>query len=137
MGIYYQKNINCSTMFSDWYENTPHVSQARNAMPRIINLRWSGELDASKAVVEFFNYWSILPAQQARTFTTRGSFGLYPVSSPNMIVPLAAQIAVPSYATSFRIRLDRDGPLVTNQVPINNNNMYYYESGMISQLYDI
>jgi hypothetical protein len=136
MGIFYQQYLDCGRQFSDFYDNTPHVSQARNAAPRIINLRWSGELDPSRAVVEFFNYWSILPAQQARTFTTRGSFGLYPVSSPNMVIPLTAQVLVPGYATSFRIRLDKNGPLVTNQVPINNNDLYMYESGRIHRVYN-
>lgn len=136
MGIYYQQYNDCSIQNSDHYTNTPAVSAMRNATPRIINLRWSNELDPSRAVVEFFNYWSILPAQQARTFTTRGSFGLYPVSSPEMVVPLSAQVAVPGYATNFRIRLDRNGPLVTNKVPINNNDVYVYESGMIYRLYD-
>jgi hypothetical protein len=133
--MFYQKRIDCSVNHADWYSNTPAVSQFLNSSPRIINLRWSGELDPSKAVVEFFNYWSILPSQPARTFTTRGSYGLYPVSTPDMVVPINAQVIVPGYATSFRIRLDRNGPLVTNQVPINNNDMYIYESGQIYRLY--
>lgn len=134
--MFYQKHLDCGRAYSDWYSNTPQVSQFLNESSRVINLRWSGELDPSKAVVEFFNYWSILPAQAARTFTTRGSFGLYPVSSPDMVVPINAQVAVPGFATSFRIRLERDGPLVTNQVPINNNDMYFYESGQIYRLYN-
>lgn len=136
MGIFYQQYTDCGRKFSDWYSNTPHVSQYLNSMPRVINLRWSSELDPSRAVVEFFNYWSTLPAQQARTFTTRGSFGLYPVTSPDMIVPLSAQVIVPGFATNFRIRLDKDGPMVTNRVPINNNDLYFYESGQVYRVYD-
>lgn len=136
MGIYYQQYLDCGREFSDFYVNTPRVSSYRNATPRVINLRWNpAELDASKAVVEFFNYYSILPYQQARTFTTRGSFGLYPRTSPNMVVSLAGSIAVPPYATNFRIRLDSQGTLVTNNVPINNNDVYYYEAGQIHRLY--
>jgi len=137
MGIFYQQYLDCGRKFSDFYENTPRVSSARNETPRVINLRWSADLDPSRAVVEFFNYWSILPAQQARTFTTRGSFGLYPVSSPDMVIPVQSVMAVPGYATSFRIRLDKDGPLVSNQVPINNNDVYYYENGLVYRLYSI
>lgn len=137
MGIFYQQYLDCGREFSDFYDNTPRVSSARNHSPRVINFRWSSELDPSRAVIEFFNYWSILPFQQSRTFTTRGSFGVYPVSTPDMIVPLQSTVAVPGYATNFRIRLDKDGPLVTNQVPINNNDVYYYENGLVYRLYSI
>lgn len=135
MGIFYQQYLDCGREFSDFYVNTPNVSQVRNSTPRVINLRWSN-LDPNVAVVEFFNYNSIVPYQQARTFTTRGSFGLYPVTAPNLSVPIAETVAVPQGAARFRIRLDRNGPLVTNYVPIHNNDMYFVESGQIYRVYN-
>lgn len=135
MGIFYQQYLDCGRKFSDFYVNTPRVSDARNSAPRVINLRWSSELDPSQAVVEFFNYYSILPYQQSRTFTTRGSFGVYPVSSPDMSVPVSETVLVPHGATRFRIRLHKGGPLVTNFAPINNNDVYFYEAGQIYRLY--
>ena len=68
------QSIDCGRQFSDWYSNTPRVSTIRNHTPRFINLRWGTDLDPSKAVVEFFNYSSILPHQQARTFTNTWFF---------------------------------------------------------------
>jgi hypothetical protein len=126
----------CGQLFSDFYENTPRVSTTRNHTPDFINLRWGNDLDPNMAVVEFFNYSSILPVQQARTFTTRGSFGIYPVTTPDMQVPIAGTIAVPPFAQRFRIRLNRNGPLVTNFVPVRNNAIYYYEAGQIFELYN-
>ena len=126
----------CGKLFSDFYVNTPRVSSTRNHTPDFINLRWGNDLDPNVAVVEFFNYYSILPVQQARTFTTRGSFGIYPVTSPDMQVPIASTIAVPPFAQRFRIRLNRNGPLVTNFVPVRNNAIYYYEAGQIFELYN-
>lgn len=135
MGIMYQTYEDCGRLFSDFYVNTPRVSEMRNHTPAFINLRWGRDLDPSQAVVEFYNYYSILPHQQARTFTTRGSFGIYPVTSPDMQVPLAGTIAVPPLAQRFRIRLNKNGPLVTNFMPVKNNNMYYYEAGRLYQFY--
>ena len=132
---FYSKYIDCGREFSDFYVNTPRVSEMRNNTPQFINLRWGEDLDPSQAVVEFYNYYSLLPNQQARTFTTRGSFGIYPQTTPDMQVPLASTIAVPPYAQRFRIRLSRNGPLVTNFVPVRNNAMYYYESGRLFEFY--
>lgn len=132
---FYQKFFDCGRELSDFYVNTPRVSTTRNHTPSFINLRWGADLDPNVAVVEFFNYYSILPTQQARTITTRGSFGIYPNTTPDMSVPIAGTIAVPPYAQRFRIRLNRNGPLVTNFMPVKNNNMYYYEGGMIYEFY--
>lgn len=133
---FYDKYIDCGRLFSDFYVNTPRVSTTRNHTPSFINLRWGDDLDPSQAVVEFYNYNSILPHQQARTFTTRGSFGIYPVTTPDMQVPIDGIIAVPPFAQKFRIRLNQYGPLVTNFVPVRNNGLYYYEGGRIYEFYD-
>ncbi len=133
---FYNQTIDCGRLFSDFYVNTPRVSAARNNTPDYINLRWGSDLDPNQAVVEFHNYYSILPVQQARTFTTRGSFGIYPQTSPDLQVPIAGTIAVPPYAQRFRIRLNRNGPFVTNFVPVRNNAMYYYEAGQVFELYN-
>ena len=133
---FYNKYLDCGREFSDFYVNTPRVSQTRNNTPDFIHLRWGNELNPNEAVVEFYNYYSMLPHQQARTFTTRGSFGIYPQTTPDMQVPIAGTIAVPPFAQRFRIRLSKNGPLVTNFVPVKNNNMYFYEGGRIYQLYD-
>lgn len=133
---FYQKYLDCGREFSDFYENTPRVSAMRNNTPAFINLRWGNDIDPNRAVVEFYNYYSILPHQQARTFTTRGSFGIYPRTSPDLQVPLAATVAVPPHAQRFRIRLDHDSPLVTEFVPVKNNGMYYYEGGKLFEFYD-
>jgi hypothetical protein len=133
--MFYQKYLDCGREMSDFYVNTPRVSDIRNHTPAFINLRWGNDLDPNQAVVEFYNYYSILPTQQARTFTTRGSFGIYPVTTPDMQVPIAPTIAVPPFAQRFRIRLSRNGPLVTNFLPVKNNNVYYYEAGKIYELY--
>lgn len=132
---FYNKTLDCGRLFSDFYDNTPHVSRMRNNTPKFINLRWSNELNPNTAVVEFYNYYSILPTQQARTFTTRGSFGIYPITSPDMQIPLSHTIPVPTNAQRFRIRLNKNGPLVTNFVPVRNNGMYYYEGGQIYEFY--
>jgi len=125
MGLFYQQYLDCGREFSDFYTNTPRVSTVRNNTPQLIYLRWdSSVLDPSQAEVEFFNYDSILPNQTARTFTTRGSFGIYPKTSPDMRVPLSSTVVVPPFAHYFRIRLNHNGLYVTNQVPVNNNNMY-------------
>lgn len=126
----------CGRLFSDFYENTPRVSLTRNHTPDFINLRWGNDLDPSVAEVQFFNYSSILPHQQARTFTTRGSFGIYPATTPDMQVPIAGTIAVPPFAQRFRVRLNKNGPLVTNFVPVRNNAMYYYEAGKLFEFYN-
>ena len=133
---FYQKYLDCGREFSDFYVNTPRVSTTRNHTPSFINLRWGNDLDPSRAVVEFYNYYSILPTQQARTFTTRGSFGIYPQTSPDLQTPIASTVAVPPFAQRFRIRLDGNGPLVTNFVPVRNNGMYYYEAGRLFEFYD-
>jgi hypothetical protein len=133
---FYQKYFDCGRLMSDFYVNTPRVSTTRNHTPSFINLRWGPDINPDNAVVEFYNYYSILPSQQARTFTTRGSFGIYPVTSPDLQVPLSTTVAVPPFAQRFRIRLNGSGPLVTNFVPVKNNNMYFIESGRIYQLYD-
>jgi len=132
---FYQKYLDCGQLFSDFYVNTPRVSQIRNHTPSFINLRWGQDLDPS-AVVEFYNYYSILPNQQAMTITSRGSFGIYPQTTPDLQVPIASTIAVPPYAQRFRIRLGRNNPLVTNFVPVKNNGMYYIEAGRIFEFYD-
>ena len=133
---FYNKYQDCGVLFSDFYENTPRVSTTRNHTPSFINLRWGNDLKPNEALVEFYNYYSILPTQQARTFTTRGSFGIYPITSPDLQVPIAGTIAVPPFAQRFRIRLSKNGPLVTNFVPIKNNALYYYEAGQIFELYN-
>jgi hypothetical protein len=133
---FYTKSIDCGKLMADSYTNSPHVSDVRNHTPSYINLRWGNDISPQTAVVEFYNYYSILPMQQARTFTTRGSYGLYPVTSPDMQLPLAATIAVPPFAQRFRIRLQGSGPLVTNFVPVRNNAMYYVEAGRIFEVYD-
>jgi len=132
MTLGYQ-HLDCGREMSDFYENTPYVSQVRNATPMVINLRWDNTIDPSTAVVEFYNYYSMLPNQQARTFTTRGTFGIYPQTSPDMQSPLAAQVVVPHLAARFRIRF---GPYVTNFVPVEHNAMYFYKNGRINQFYD-
>lgn len=132
---FYQQYTDCGRQFSDFYVNTPRVSDERNAKSSFINLRWGPDLDPSQAVVEFYNYYSIVPLQQARTFTTRGSFGLYPVTAPDMHLPIAPVMAVPPYAQRFRIRLNKNGPLVTNFVPVKNGGMYYFEAGRIFEFY--
>ena len=53
------------------------------------------DLGTLAVLKNIYNYYSILPHQQARTFTTRGSFGIYPVTTPDMQVPIAGTIAVP------------------------------------------
>ena len=105
MGIFYQEYIDCGKEFSDSYSNTPHVSNVRNNTPRFVHLAWNQNLDPSNTMVEFFNYAAILPFQQSRTFTTRGSFGLYPRTSPDMTVPLQSTVVVPNYAQRFRLRI--------------------------------
>ena len=81
MGLFYQQYLDCGRELSDFYTNTPRVSTVRNNTPQVIYLRWdSSVIDNTVADVEFFNYDSILPTQTARTFTTRGSFGIYPKS---------------------------------------------------------
>ena len=132
---FYQQYSDCGRQFSDFYVNTPRVNEERNATRSFINLRWGSDLDANQAVVEFYNYYSIVPVQQARTFTTRGSFGIYPVTAPDLQVPLAGTIAVPPFAQRFRIRLNGAGPLVTNFVPVKNGAMYYVEQGRIYEFY--
>jgi hypothetical protein len=134
--MYYQKYQDCGRDFSDFYVNTPRVEQVKNGTPSVIHLRWDPNIDMSRAMVEFYNYYSILPHQQARTFTTRGSFGIYPMTSPDMQKPVAGTVIVPPFAQRFRIRLDGLGPLVTEFVPVNNNGMYYYEAGRLFQLYN-
>jgi len=136
MGIFYQQFLDCGREFSDFYVNTPRVSATRNNEPRVIYLRWDDSIDATNAQIEFFNYSSILPYQQSRTVTTRGTFGVYPRSSPDMVVPMSATVRVPPYAQYFRIRLNNQGSLVTNMYPVNNNNMYYVENGQVFQLYN-
>lgn len=133
---FYHKYLDCGRLMSDFYVNTPRVSTTRNHTPSFINLRWGKDLDPSKAIVEFYNYYSILPSQQARTITTRGSFGIYPQTTPDLQVPIASTIAVPPYAQRFRIRLSKNGPLVTNFVPVRNGGMYYYEAGQIFEFYN-
>lgn len=133
---FYQKHLDCGREFADFYENTPRVSNIRNNTPSYINLRWGNDLDPSRAVVEFYNYYSILPTQQARTITTRGSLWVYPITSPDLQVPIASTIAVPPNAQRFRIRLDGNGPLVSNFCPVQNNALYYYEDGRVYQVYD-
>lgn len=133
---FYRQYLDCGREFSDFYVNTPRVSEVRNNTNSVINLRWCNNLNPDDAVVEFYNYYSILPTQQARTFTTRGSFGLYPQTSPDLQVPLRNTIIVPPYAQRFRIRLHRGGKLVTNFVPVRNNAIYYYEDGRIFEFYD-
>ena len=133
--MFYQSHLDCARLMSDFYDNTPRVSAARNHAPRFINLRWGNDLDPSKAVVEFFNYNSIVPYQQATTITSRDSYGLYSRTSPALTVPISATIAAPPGAQYFRIRIDRNGPLVTNNATIHNNGMYYYEQGMIFETY--
>jgi len=132
---FYNKHIDCGRLYSDFYDNTPHVSEVRNHTPTFIQLRWGDDLDPSCAVVEFHNYYSILPVQQARTFTTRGSFGIYPQTSPEMQLPISKIVAVPHGAVRFRIRLHRDGPLVSNFVPVRGNATYYYEAGKLFEFY--
>jgi hypothetical protein len=133
---FYQKYLDCGRQFSDFYVNTPRVSTVRGHTPSYINLRWGPDINPENAIVEFYNYYSILPHQQARTFTTRGSFGIYPITTPDLQVPLQSTIPVPPFAQRFRIRLNRNGPFVTNFVPIRNNAMYFYESGRIYEIYD-
>ena len=137
MGIFYQQYLDCGKEYSDFYENTPRVSQVRNNSPRLIYLRWNQDQLHPNAQVEFFNYSSMLPYQQARTITTRGTFGIYPRTSPDMVVPISSTVQVPSLAQYFRIRLNHNGSLVTNMVPVNNNNMYFIENGKVYQLYNV
>ena len=108
----------------------------RNQTPYYIHLRWGPEINPNDALVEFYNYYSILPYQEARTFTTRGSFGIYPMTTPDLQVPLESTIAVPPFAQRFRIRLSRNGPLTTNFVPVRNNGMYFYEAGQLFEFYN-
>lgn len=131
----YNQYLDCSRIESDWYSNTPRVAQTRNNSARFINLRWGNDLDPSKAVVEFFNFYSILPFQEAKTITSRDTYGMYPRTDPSLSVPLSPTIACPSGSQYFRIRIDRNGPLVTNNAVIHSNGMYYYEQGMIYETY--
>ena len=133
---FYQKTQDCGQLFSDFYENTPRVSDVRNATPVFINLRWGNDINLNNALVEFYNYSSIVPLNTAYNYTSRGSFGIYPVTTPDLQVPLAPTIAVPPFAQRFRIRLDRNNPLVTNFAPVQNNGLYMYEAGRLYQLYD-
>jgi len=132
---FYQKYLDCGREFSDFYVNTPRVSSERNNTPSFIHLRWGENLDPSETIVEFHNYYSTLPHQHARTFTTRGTFGIYPRTTPDMQYPIASTMAVPPYAQRFRIRFKKDSHLVTNFVPVKNNAMYYYENGRIFEFY--
>lgn len=129
---FYQKYLDCGRELSDFYVNTPRVSSERNNTPSYVHLRWGPDFDSSSAIVEFHNYYSILPHQHARTFTTRGTFGIYPRTTPDMQVPLASTIAVPPFAQRFRFRI---GNLVTNFVPVRNNAMYFYENGRLLEFY--
>lgn len=131
---FYQQYLDCGREFSDYYDNTPRVSYMRNSSPHIIYLRWDDSIDTTHAMVEFFNYSSILPFQTARTFTTRGSFGIYPRTSPDLSQPLSESLLVPPYAQYMRIRFNET--YVSNMVPVHNNNMYYVENGQIYQLYN-
>lgn len=131
---FYQQYLDCGKELSDFYENTPRVSNIRNNTPHVIFLRWDENIDKNQAYVEFFNYSSILPYQQARTFTTRGSYGIYPRTSPDLNQPLSDTVVVPPYAQYFRVRLNN--MYVTNRVPVRNNDMYYIENGQIYQLYN-
>lgn len=134
---FYNKYIDCAKLFSDFYENTPHVSAERNGRPAVIHLRWDSSLDPSTAVVEFYNYYSILPHQHAKTITDRSTFGIYPATSPDLSVPLSSTIVVPPFAQRFRIRIDKQKPFVTKFVPVSNNDIYYYEGGNLYQLYSM
>ena len=134
--MFYQGNYqDCARLMADFYDNTPHTSAARNHAPRFINLRWGNDLNPNTAIVEFFNYYGQQPYQQATTLTSRDSFGLYVANTPSMNVPLSSTIACPQNSQFFRIRLDKNGPLVSNNIPIHNNGMYYYEQGMIYETY--
>ena len=126
--------LDCAREQSDSYTNTAEVSEYRNKSPRIINFRWDCSV-SDGSFVEFFNYYSIVPLQAARTFTTRGSFGVYPVTTPEMCVPIARSVQVPHGAVRFRVRLN--DYYVTNYVPIRNNETYYVEDGHIHSLYPL
>lgn len=131
-----QIGIDCGRLMADFYTNTPEVSQVRNNTSSVIFLRWNNSFDPQKAIVEFYNYNStVLPYQQATTITSRSSFGIYPRTAPSAEIPPSGTIIVPPFAKKFRIRLDKNGPLVTNYAPVHNNGMYYIEGGFISEFY--
>lgn len=136
MSFYYQHQ-DCSREMSDYYVNTPQVSQLRNQAPRYIQLNWDDTLDPSRAIIEFYRYSSIVPLQTDKTITARGTWNFYPVTSPDLVAPISHVVACPANVQKFRIRLDYNGPYVTNFAPIQNNEGYFYSRGQIYRIYDI
>ena len=132
---FYQQHIDCGREQNDSYTNTPHASYIRNHAPTFIHFRWGKDLDARNAVIEFYNYYSILPLQHAKTITSRSTFGVFPATSPDLQLPISATVSVPPFAQRFRIRLNRGGPMVTNFVPVRPNAIYYYEGGRLFEMY--
>lgn len=130
------KNIDCGRLMADFYVNDPHTEQVRNNTSSVIFLRWGNAFNPNDAIVEFYNYYSILPYQQAATITSRSSFGIYGRTAPSAEIPASGTIIVPPFAKQFRIRLNKNGPLVTNYAPVQNNGMYFIENGYIYQIYD-
>jgi len=132
---FYQKYLDCGRDFSDFYVNTPRVSEERNNSPVYIHIRWGADLDPNDAIVEFHNYYSTVPHQHAKTITSRSTFGIYPRTTPDLQLKIQNTMAVPIHSQRFRIRFQKNGNLVTNFVPIRNNAMYYYENGHIFEYY--
>jgi hypothetical protein len=134
MGIFYQQYIDCGKEQSDYYVNTPSYSAAKNAAPKLLFFRWAPNFNPAGATVEFANYYSMLPQNQYRTTTTRGSLGTYSKYSPGYSVPLSSTVVVPGGAVNFRVRFDQRYDAVSRPIQVHSNDTLFIQDNQVFQL---
>lgn len=136
MGIFYQKYVDCSKEHSDFYVNTPGISVMRNSSPYTMQFEWAEGIDPSNVIIEFSRYDSMIPYQEYRTITTRGSLGTYTKYFSGSGTSLAHTVEIPHGAQNFRLRFNKDYPFVSRTMKaIPNNKIFIDKNGQLYQLY--
>lgn len=136
MGIFYQQFVDCAKDHSDFYVNTPGVSVLRSAVPYTLFFEWADGVDPRNVVIEFSRYDSMLPYQEYRTPTTRGSLGTHTKFFSGSGTPLAHSVQIPHGAQNFRIRFNKNYPFVSRTMKaIPNNKIFIDGNGQLYQLY--